>query len=156
MKGRAGFTLVELLIVVIILGILAAVVIPQFGSASSEAKESALMSDLATLRNAIDLYRLQHNEVYPGNLDGETSWDDFVAQLTAGTDVAGDAGSDFGPYIRTGIPRNPINSLATGVEGAIPDDPDDTSGWLYDASTGEIRANSSGTGPTTGIDYFDM
>ena len=40
MRAKSGFTLVEVLIVVVILGILAAVVIPQFSDASTEAKES--------------------------------------------------------------------------------------------------------------------
>ena len=47
---RAGFTLVEILIVVIILGILAAIVIPQFTNASQDARESSLLSQLQTLR----------------------------------------------------------------------------------------------------------
>lgn len=156
MQRKEGFTLVELLIVVIILGILAAVVIPQFGSASTEAKESALMTNLAALRGAIDLYRIQHAETFPGDIAGVVSWANFETQLTTQTDVDGNAGTDYGPYLRTGVPRNPINGLATGIEGTIPAAPDDTTGWYYEQATGEIRANSSGTGPSTGIDYFDM
>lgn len=155
-KGKEGFTLVELLIVVIILGILAAVVIPQFGNASSEAKESSLMTNLAALRGAIDLYHIQHKDIFPGTISSQSSWANFVTHLTTATDVDGNAGSDYGPYLRTGIPRNPINGLNDGTEGTIPAQPDDATGWYYDASTGELRANSSGTGPTTGIDYFDM
>ncbi len=155
-KGKEGFTLVELLIVVIILGILAAVVIPQFGNASSEAKESSLMTNLAALRGAIDLYHIQHKDVFPGEITGVQSWANFVTHLTTATDVDGNAGTDYGPYLRTGIPRNPINGLNDGIEGAIPAAPDDSTGWYYDADTGEVRANSSGAGPTTGIDYFDM
>ena len=61
-KNQSGFTLVELLIVVIILGILAAVVIPQFNTAAAESKEAALASNLATIRQAIELYKVQHND----------------------------------------------------------------------------------------------
>ena len=88
---RAGFTLVELLIVVVILAILAAVVIPQINNASAEAKESALRASLATVRQAISLYRVQHAEAYPG-MGG---WDEFVTQLTEGTDQAGNPGTKY-------------------------------------------------------------
>src|SRR5689334_18461772 len=63
---RAGFTLVELLIVVIILAILAAIVIPQFSSSTTDAQESALDSNLAALRSAVELFKVQHNNIYPG------------------------------------------------------------------------------------------
>ena len=52
-RNRKGFTLVEILIVVIILGILAAIVIPQFTSASSDARQSSLTSQLQTLRSQV-------------------------------------------------------------------------------------------------------
>lgn len=153
---KEGFTLVELLIVVIILGILAAVVIPQFGTASTEAKESALMTNLAAVRGAIDLYRIQHNDAWPGVISGTPSWVNFETHLVSGTDIDGSPGTDFGPYLRTGIPRNPINGLNDGTVGTIPNAPDGNTGWYYDSSNGEFRANCAGTGPSTGIDYFDM
>lgn len=152
---RAGFTLVELLIVVIILGILAAVVIPQFSSASLEAREAALMTDLAALRNAIELYKVQHNDTYPGTIGGVSNWANFTTHMTTQTNKAGDPGTDYGPYLRTGIPRNPFNNLDTGTIGAIPGAATDATGWFYDNTTGEIRANTSGTGPS-GIDYIDL
>lgn len=153
--SRNGFTLVELLIVVIILGILAAIVIPQLSTSSDEAKESTLVTDIQMMRNAIDLYRVQHKDLYPGTISGQPSWDNFVMHMTTATDADGNSGTDFGPYLRTGIPRNPVNDLDTGTEGTIPSAPDDSTGWYYDAATGEFRANSSGTGPS-GIDYFDL
>ena len=151
----AGFTLVELLLVVIILGILAAIVIPMFRTSAEETRESSLRTSLQAIRHAIEIYKIQHDYVYPGNAAGGTSWDSFVAQLTAGTNLEGEPGTDFGPYMRA-LPRNPLNGLDTGIAGAIPPEPDDSTGWYYDPSTGEFRANSSGTGPTSGIDYFDM
>ncbi|MHC4180002.1 MAG: type II secretion system protein, partial [Planctomycetota bacterium] len=57
---RLGFTLVEILIVVVILGILAAVVVPQFMDAGDDAKEVALVASLARMRTQIDLYKHQH------------------------------------------------------------------------------------------------
>ncbi|GAH74356.1 unnamed protein product, partial [marine sediment metagenome] len=63
---KKAFTLVEILIVVAILGILAAIVIPQFQAHSQEAKEAAAKDNLRILRNAIELYAVQHGGVPPG------------------------------------------------------------------------------------------
>ena len=62
---RGGFTLIEILIVVIILGILAAIVIPQFSSASTQARTTSLQSTAQTLRSQIALYKLQHGDNLP-------------------------------------------------------------------------------------------
>ena len=64
-----GFTLVEILIVVIILGILAAIVIPQFTQASTQARLSNLQTNLQTVRSQMLLYKTQHNEAYPTDAD---------------------------------------------------------------------------------------
>ena len=74
MKAKSGFTLVEILIVVVILGILAAIVIPQFTDASTQAKESSLCADLQTLRSQIELYKFKQ-----GALPA-----DMAAMVTAG------------------------------------------------------------------------
>jgi type II secretion system protein G len=67
LKGRRrGFTLIEILIVVVILGILAAIVIPQFSSASNEAAVSSVRSQLQTLRSQVELFRVQNNG-YPAD-----------------------------------------------------------------------------------------
>ena len=147
-----GFTLVELLIVVIILGILAAVVIPQFEGASADAKESALRADLNTVRQAISLYRVQHNEVYPG----QANWAQFVTQLTTGTLPDGTPGAKYGPYLRTAFPTNQIAGNSLGiVVAAIPAAPTGTEGWIYCNVNGELRANSAGTAPSGEL-YFNL
>ena len=146
---ETGFTLVELLIVVIILGILAAVVIPQFNTAAAESKESALASNLATIRQAIEMYKVQHNDAYPGST--------ITDQLTNTTDVAGaTTGTKYGPYIRNSFPKNPIaNDAVVSVVTTGPAAASGTQGWVYNSVTGEFRANSTGAGPS-GTNYFDL
>src|SRR3954451_1738511 len=112
--NRGGFTLVEILIVVIILGILAAIVIPQFTSASQDARKNSLTSQLQTLRSQIELYKLQHLDALPTTLvGGSPAWD----QLTNRTDNAGNIGTvaatfPFGPYLQAD-PVNPLNGSKT-------------------------------------------
>src|SRR3990172_4093252 len=71
-KKRSGFTLIEMLIVIIILGILAMVIVPQITVSTEDAKVSTAKQNLATLRSAIGLYYAQHNNTYP-NLSTNTN-----------------------------------------------------------------------------------
>jgi len=117
MRAKSGFTLVEILIVVVILGILAAIVIPQFTDASTEAKRSSLMSNLQTIRSQIELYKIRNSDAPPDPLQ------DLV-----------DGDSEGHTYLRA-IPVEPFtNDNTVGGAGAIV-------GWIYDATTGEIKAN---------------
>jgi general secretion pathway protein G len=67
-KQDAGFTLIELMIVMIIIGILTMVAIPKFESAIKVAKEAALKEDLHVLRAAIDSYTMDKQKA-PQSLD---------------------------------------------------------------------------------------
>jgi len=123
-----GFTLVEILIVVVILGILAAIVIPQFTGASTEAKESSLVSNLQSMRSQIELFKIQHNDLLPGEiLDNATGTItpatavSFVNAMCKKTDQYGNVGTGatyrFGPYMKK-IPVNPFsNATGTTVAG---------------------------------------
>ena len=62
---RGAFTLVEILIVVIILGILAAIVVPQFTNASDDAQAGNVATQLSTIRNQIELFRARNSGQYP-------------------------------------------------------------------------------------------
>ncbi len=137
MKAKGGFTLVEILIVVVILGILAAIVIPQFTEASTEAKTSSLCTDLQTMRSQIELYKIQHNDDLP--TDGTAG---LIAGMTGQTDVAGAVGTDYGPYVQK-IPTNQFNDLDTIEEEAV-----DTglgggnAGWHFNTATGAFHADT--------------
>ncbi|MBL7214467.1 MAG: type II secretion system protein [Phycisphaerae bacterium] len=111
MRKNKGFTLVEILIVVVILGILAAIVIPQFSDASTQSKVSSLQSSLQTLRSQISLYKIQHNDAPPVVAT-------FDTQMTGFTDVDGNVNATktavfcFGPYLQS-VPNNPFTNGST-------------------------------------------
>lgn len=136
MKAKSGFTLVEILIVVVILGILAAIVIPQFTEASTEAKTSSLCTDLQTMRSQIELYKIQHNDQLPGVAGGAT----FVQAMTGQTDVAGAVGTDYGPYLQK-IPTNQFNDDDTITENGTLGD--GSGGWEFNTTTGAFHADDS-------------
>ncbi len=149
MQAKRGFTLVEILIVVVILGILAAIVVPQFTQASTEAKYNSLCSNLQSIRSQIELYKVQHNDNPPALAT-------FAAQMTETTQIDGtasgskarDADHQFGPYLER-IPVNPFNNengVAAAAGAGV--------GWLYDAATGEISAADGGT--TNGVAHADL
>ncbi len=135
--ARKGFTLVEILIVVVILGILAAIVIPQFTSASETAKAGSLSSQVQTIRSQLELYQVQHGGNYPtvvqmwGNLTGYTN--------EAGTtNATKSAEFKFGPYLQQ-APANPFSPVDSKI-GVGAADATNTA-WAYDATTGAIKAN---------------
>ena len=70
LSRNRGFTLVEILIVVVILGILSAVVVPQFTGATQEAQRTATLDQLVKIREAIDLYHVRNNAQYPNIVAG--------------------------------------------------------------------------------------
>ncbi len=139
MKAKGGFTLVEILIVVVILGILAAIVIPQFTEASTEAKTSSLCTDLQTMRSQVELYKIQHNDDLPGA--GTAT---FIEAMTGQTDVLGAvwaAGTVYGPYIQK-IPTNQFNDFDT-IRDVAPVPGADTHGWHFDTTTGQFHADTA-------------
>jgi len=161
-KVHGGFTLVELLVVVIILGILAAVVVPQFTDHTNDARLASLDTNLAELRGAIELYYHQHNWSYPGQVDAGSGAQvapnpdvTFQKQLTLYTDVAGNTSptkSDafkLGPYLRKEeLPTNPFkgdNSLVadTGTNSLATDLYDGSSAWKFAVLIGKFIANDS-------------
>ena len=151
MNRNKGFTLVEILIVVIILGILAAIVIPQFTEASNDARESALASDLQTVRSQLELYKVQHLENYPGidPSDGTLDAVEFVNQLTGRTNAAGEIGTDaatypFGPYLQA-FPTNPFATANGNVVagGAGAPEADGDPGWWFRTGVGRFSPNDS-------------
>jgi general secretion pathway protein G len=146
-RNRKGFTLVEILIVVIILGILAAIVIPQFTNASTDARKSSLTTQLQSLQQQIALYQLQHNNAYP--LLITTGWTVFTeyTDVNGNVSATADATHIYGPY----FPTTPINPLTAAANASVvAADPSGSPGWVYSETTGKIYATG-----TVSTNYFN-
>jgi prepilin-type N-terminal cleavage/methylation domain-containing protein len=167
MNNVKAFTLVEILIVVILLGLLAGIVIPTLADSTSSAKDSALATNIKLLRRFILVYKGHHLEVGPGYPDGDTTVapteqaliDQATLSSKSGgqTATVGTPGFDRGPYMQK-LPVNPFNHkdtvemLANGQ--AFPANADDSHGWIYKADTSEIRPDNTGT-DINGKNYYD-
>ena len=125
--GRRGFTLVELVVVILVLGIIAAVAAPKLFNVADNAKSSALKESLAVVRDAIQLYNSQ-NGTFPGT--------DEATLKTA-----------LKPYLRGPFPACPLGNtnasirVVTGDSAALA--ASGTEGWAYNNQTGEFIANSA-------------
>ena len=161
-----AFTLVEILIVVIILGILASIALHQFSSATRAARESTLRDEIRFMREQIRVFKFQHRDNAPGYAAGAASGaataDEFVRQLTTVTDYTGAATSDsdpnrYGPYLSQ-MPVNPINGkntiLIVADGDTLPSAASGTYGWVYQPSTLTFRADVTGT-DTGNMDYYN-
>ncbi len=143
-KTSKGFTLVEILIVVIILGILAAIVIPQFTNASNDARNSSVASTLQTLRSQVELFKIQHGDVPPA----ATALSTVLTGKTNTTDTTQTAaGGAFGPYVQT-FPTNPANNWS-----AFTTTPAANYGWVYNVTGGTYTISASDTTGTGTLAY---
>lgn len=144
---RRGFTLIEILIVVILLALLAGIVIPQIGEASENALELALEENLQIMHRQITFYIAQHRGRSPHlDEDGNAATGDFVNRLTMRTDPDGalNPSGELGPYLQV-WPPNPYNraDVAKDVLFGTFDSPmNDLSGWYFNTSTRAISSNT--------------
>ena len=164
LKNQSGFTLIEMLIVVIILGILAMIIIPQISVSTEDAKLKALQTNLNTMRNAVELYYHQHNQTYPGAVTtadppvvttAATAVAAFTDQLTRYTKASGATSVSktgefiYGPYIKmASLPKNPFtenNDLACDITetSVIVRTASGTEAWKFYVKTGVFIANDS-------------
>ncbi len=127
-RRSKGFTLIEMLIVIVVIAILALIVIPRLLGAGRKAKEATLRGDLHQIRNAIQQFEADCGD-YPAQIG------DLMNTPSAGpggTGIAIDVSAWQGPYLRT-------------PDGGLPKDPFTDSGttWNYTASTGHVQSGST-------------
>lgn len=135
-KLRTAFTLIEILIVVIILGILAAIVVPQFSTATSDARAGNLKAQLSSIQNQIELFAAQRNGAYP---DLSADWDDLTTNN----------------YLKE-IPKNPawptqatqssvVEVTTAGVRGSS------SAAWVFNVEATELTIYASYFNEDTGL-----
>jgi len=128
-RRSKGFTLIEMLIVIVVIAILALIVIPRLLGAGRKAKEATLRGDLHQLRNAIQQFEADCGD-YPSA--EATLMTAPAAGSSGGTGIMLDVTGWQGPYLRT-------------ADGNLPKDPftDSSTTWAYTASTGHIQSGST-------------
>lgn len=140
LNKRKGFTLIEMLIVIVVIGILAMIIIPRLAGAARKGREAALRADLKGLRDAIEQFE-GNTAAYPPDLRDILAADGVaISGDTDGRGMSVDRTAYTGPYMQTGdgqLPKDPITGEAN---------------WVYDNTAGQVRSASDLAG-LNGIDY---
>lgn len=134
-RKQGGFTLIELVIIIVVLGILAAVAIPKYQDLTTQAKEASTRAALGGIRSGITIYYANQAVT-----TGTATWPTLTQLQTYGTVMA------------QGIPRNPYqasanapDSICTGLtKGVLV--AGGRGGWCYLAASGEIWPNTNVAG----------
>jgi prepilin-type N-terminal cleavage/methylation domain-containing protein len=112
-KRRGGFTLVEIMIVVAIIALLAAIAVPGFLRARKRSQASRILNDLRMIDSAVDQYAIETNRS-TGNVVGTVDWTNYLKKgsvlYNTGKDLLGNA---YGPQTVDSLPKVPANSFAT-------------------------------------------
>ena len=147
---KNGFSLVELMIVVAVLGILAAIIVPQFQEQSTRAKEAVAKDNLHTLRGAIELYTARNGGIPPGyqNNNPQNPPSELVFNQQLVTE---------GHYLSE-MPENPFNKRQDirmiANNETLPQNPTGQLGWFYQPATKTIRLDWPGS-DKSGIPYYE-
>jgi general secretion pathway protein G len=129
-KHPRAFTLVEILIVVVILGILASIVVPQFASATGDSQKAAMSDQVAKLRRVIGMYYVRNGNALPTITAGDGTWGELIAPGAG--------------YMRMPPPSNLYVGGIHAREIIIRNTPDvgfhTNYGWIFDSASGNLWA----------------
>jgi general secretion pathway protein G len=125
---RRAFTIIEILVIVVILGIMAAIVTPKLNGATNEAAAGTAMYELEKLRRALEVYQARWSNQLPPIEAGDGTWGPLVGS---------------GDYLKT-APQNPyvggsnrrVITLASEADTAY----QTNYGWIFDPVTGQVWA----------------
>lgn len=128
-QHTSAFTLVEILIVIVILGILAAIVVPQYSKATEDSKKQATVDQLVKLRQALGVYYVRCNAKYPTVSAGDGTWGELLTQ-------------GYFKYAPSNLHVGGANASVISI-GTAPDSSKTTSyGWIFNPATGDVWAAS--------------
>jgi MSHA pilin protein MshA len=121
--NKKGFTLIELVIVIVILGIIAAIAVPTYVNLKDTAELNGLKASLGSIRSTVSLQHSKNllttgSNTFPSNISGTL-------------------------FAEGAIPNDPVNSSSTVVtaSGTLLGNASGAGGWIYNPGTGEVRCN---------------
>ena len=129
LQKAKGFTLVEILIVVVILGILASVVVANMMSSVTDAQIATAKNELSKLRNAVQIYIATNENSIPPVVAGDGTWGPIAGNRDYLKEAPGN------PYVGNENAR--VIALGTGPDTAY----QTTHGWIFSATSGEVWAS---------------
>jgi len=127
MPRKQGFTLIEMLIVIIVISILVLIVVPRILEAGRKAKESALRTDLQLLRNGIVGFETDCGD-FPTNLN--QLMEKPASGAKGGNGIALDLGAWKGPYLKTPDGKLPLDPFTGAAD------------WQYTPTYGDVHSSS--------------
>jgi prepilin-type N-terminal cleavage/methylation domain-containing protein len=146
-KNRCGFTLIELVVVVMILGILAAIAAPRLLGTSNQATDNGVRQSLSVVRNAIDQFSSVNSGSLPGADGQESTFKSDLANYLRGQDfpICPVAAKNTAVRMMSGN-----GTVATTIGGTAT-----THSWVYQFDSGDFHINSSATA-NDGVTTYDQ